>query len=147
LQELADYRFEHPFPPNPPVERGDLPPPIVIITSNGERRLPDPFLRRCIVHHIELDETLLTRILQAWSDEFSPHLPPQVQQQALSRFFEVRAKLAKRSRPPGAAELLIWLTVLAAQGATSAQIKDVALAELPALHSLIKDHEDYDHLR
>jgi MoxR-like ATPase len=148
LQELADYRFDHPFPPNPAIERGDLPPPIVIITSNGERRLPDPFLRRCIVHHIELDEELLARILGAWTDEFAARLPPPVQQQALKRFLELRGRLEKRSRPPGAAELLIWLTVLAAQGATADEIKDgVPLEKLPALDSLIKDHEDYAHLR
>jgi len=148
LQELADYRFDHPFPPNPAIERGDLPPPIVVITSNGERRLPDPFLRRCIVHHIELNEELLARILGAWADEFAARLPPPVQQQALRRFLELRGRLEKRSRPPGAAELLIWLTVLAAQGVTADEIKDaVPLEKLPALDGLIKDHEDYAQLR
>ena len=144
---MADYRFDHPFPPNQPIERGDLPPPIVIITSNGERRLPDPFLRRCIVHHIELDKELLARILGAWSDEFAARLPPPVQQQALARFLELRERLEKRSRPPGAAELLIWLTVLAANGTESKQIQDVPLDKLPAIDSLIKDHEDYAYLR
>ncbi len=152
LQELADYCFDHPFPsdpPNPPIERGDRPPPIVIITSNGERRLPDPFLRRCIVHHIELDEELLTRILGAWEGEFAERLSPPVQKQAFRRFLELRRRLEKRSRPPpGAAELLIWLTILAAQGAELKQLQDeVPLAELPALEGLIKDHENYAHLR
>lgn len=148
LQELADYCFDHPFPPNPRIERGKRPPPIVVITSNGERRLPDPFLRRCIVHHIELDEELLKRILGAWADEFAARLPPPVQQQALKRFLELRGRLEKRSRPPGAAELLIWLTVLAAQGATAEKIQgSVLLKDLPALDCLIKDHEDYTHLR
>ena len=103
LQELADYRFDHPFPPNPAIERGDLPPPIVIITSNGERRLPDPFLRRCIVHHIELNEELRARILGAWADELAARLPPPVQQQALKRFLELRAasrSAAVRPVPP-----------------------------------------------
>jgi len=146
LQELADYRFDHPFPPNPPVERGERPPPIVVITSNGERRLPDPFLRRCIVHHIELDDELLRRILGAWRDELAHGLPEAVQDKALERFLKLCKRLEKRSRPPGAAELLIWLTVLAAQGVTLQRLETGPLAELPALECLIKDHEDYAHL-
>ncbi|WP_295386411.1 MoxR family ATPase [uncultured Thiodictyon sp.] len=147
LQELADYRFEHPFPPGAPIDRGNQPPPIVIVTSNGERRLPDPFLRRCIVYHIDLTPDLLGRILGAWQGEFADRLPPPVQGQALQRFLEVRERLERRAgRPPGAAEFLIWLTVLAAAGATGEQLAAPGLADLPALHCLIKDHEDYGHL-
>jgi len=75
-------------------------------------------------------------------------LPLPVQQQALRRFLEVRRHLEKRSRSPGAAELLIWPTILAAQGIGLEQLQDkTPLAELPALEGLIKDHEDYAHLR
>ena len=147
LQELADYRFDHPFPPHPPIARGpDQPPPLIVITSNGERRLPDPFLRRAIVHHIELDPDLLGRILGAWQDAF-PALPPPVQGLALQRFWEVRTRLERQGgRPPGAAEFLIWLTVLAATGATAPDLQAPGLADLPARHCLVKDHEDLPHL-
>ena len=146
LQELADWCFEHPFPPGEPITRGTRPPPLVVITSNGERRLPDPFLRRCIVHHIELTEALLGRILDAWADQFAAGLPRPVQDRALARFKEVRRCLERRSRPPSAAELLIWLTVLAARGTTLEQLAVERLDQLPALECLIKDHEDYGHL-
>lgn len=47
------------------VSRGKGAPPIVVITSNSERRLPEPFLRRCIFHHIEFTEDLLRRAVEA----------------------------------------------------------------------------------
>jgi MoxR-like ATPase len=148
LLELADYRFDHPFPPAEPIARPEhLPPPIVIITSNGERRLPDPFLRRCIVHHIELDDQLLERILDAWADEFAEGLSADARRAALVRFNEIRRRLETRSRPPGAAELLIWLTVLAARGTSEKRIAEAPLQALPSLECLIKDHEDQQHLR
>ena len=50
LQELANHEFQHPFL-NEPIRPKSNKPPIVIITSNAERRLPDAFLRRCIFHH------------------------------------------------------------------------------------------------
>lgn len=59
---------------------------------------------------------------------------------------DIRRCLERRSRPPSAAELLIWLGVLAAQGATLEQLKVERLDQLPALECLIKDHEDYAHL-
>jgi MoxR-like ATPase len=145
LQELADYRFDHPFDPSRPIERGDRPPPIVVVTSNGERRLPDPFLRRCIVHHIDLDERLLRRILAAWQGEFKT-LDAAPQAAALERFLVLREKLARRTRAPGAAELLIWLTVLASQSVTAPRLDGTKLPDLPGLECLIKDHEDYAHL-
>jgi len=66
LLELDKHRFRHPF------EDRDIAysaprPPIVVITSNAERRLPDAFLRRCIYYHIELTEELVRAALAAWN--------------------------------------------------------------------------------
>ena len=144
LQELDQHRFAHPFHPSEFIQRKGAP-PIILLTSNGERRLPDAFLRRCIVHHITLTEELLTAIMQAWQQQF-PDLDEACQQQALVRFQEIRKK-SLLSKKPGAAELLLWLSVLSAQNVTAdALADDVPLAKLPGLVCLIKDHADYNHL-
>ncbi|CAA6800402.1 MAG: Unknown protein [uncultured Thiotrichaceae bacterium] len=144
LQELDQHEFAHPFEDRKVKRTG--PPPITIITSNGERRLPDAFLRRCIVHHIELTPELLKKIMQAWSTSF-PNLRDEATKEiALERFLQVR-ELDKLSKQPGAAELILWLTVLSAQNIKVEQIsEDVPLAQLPAKECLIKDHNDYKHL-
>lgn len=144
LQELDQSRFEHPFHKGEYVSRKGAP-PIIIITSNGERRLPDAFLRRCMVHHIALDKDLLLEIMTAWQSQF-PHLHPDTREAALKRFNEIR-DIPRLSKKPGAAELLLWLSVLSAQGVSKAALADsVALKDLPALMCLIKDHTDYGHL-
>jgi len=144
LQELDQHRFAHPFKPKKFVQR-QTNPPLIIITSNGERRLPDAFLRRCIVHHIELNNALLSDIMTAWNMQF-PNLDEATRQQALTRFQEIR-KLSRLSKKPGAAELLLWLSILSAQAVKREQLeKDVSLSDLPALICLIKDHADYQYL-
>ena len=55
LLELDQNRFPQPFSPGEVENKGA--PPIIIVTSNGERRLPDAFLRRCMVHQIKLDDS------------------------------------------------------------------------------------------
>ena len=83
--------------------------------------------------------------MQAWHQQF-PNLDDACQQQALKRFQEIR-KNSRLSKKPGAAELLLWLSVLSAQNVQAdALADDVPLDELPALVCLIKDHADYNHL-
>jgi MoxR-like ATPase len=144
LQELDQLRFRHPFEQGRFIERGDQPPPLVVVTSNGERRLPDPFLRRCVVHHIELDDELLEAVLDAWQTQF-PRLDTATRDNALAVFKRIRG-IKKLSRTPGAAELIVWLAALSAQGVQATDLAVDALAEVPALPCLIKDHEDYRHL-
>ncbi len=144
LQELDQHKFAHPFDSKTFIQRKGAP-PIILITSNGERRLPDAFLRRCIVHHISLTPELLTEIMQAWQQQF-PALNEDCQAQSLKRFLEIR-DLPRLSKKPGAAELLLWLSVLSAQNTTVEQLADeVATEDLPALVCLIKDHADYKNL-
>lgn len=115
-------------------------PPVIVITSNSERRLPEPFLRRCVVHHIALDDALVRRAVEAHGADFQ-ELTPDVRNAAIHRFHELRGlELRKR---PGTAELLTWLAVLSARGKVDArQLRDRELHELPALGALIKDHDD-----
>jgi MoxR-like ATPase len=144
LQELDQHRFAHPFERDRFVSRGDKAPPLVVITSNGERRLPDAFLRRCIVHHIELNNELLQEIMEAWEIQF-PQLAPATRDSALNLFQRIRGN-KKLSRAPGAAELIVWFSALAAQGVQFTDLQDRPLGTLPAVACLIKDHDDYRHL-
>ena len=143
LQELDQHRFAHPFHEKIFVEcQGSA--PLIVITSNGERRLPDAFLRRCIVFHIELEPELLKKIMQAWGEQF-PHLDTPVREQALKRFMDIRS-IQRLSKKPGAAEFLLWLGVLSAQRTSLSALQTDKLSELPALICLIKDHSDYEYL-
>ena len=122
------------------VSRSDRPPPVVVITSNSERRLPEPFLRRCIFRHIELSEELLRRAVAARAGDF-PSLSPAVREVALGRFLELRGREIRKR--PATAELLVWLTVLAARGDIEASaLSTCRLRDLPALPALIKDRDD-----
>jgi MoxR-like ATPase len=122
----------------------EVPPPLVVITSNSEHRLPEPFLRRCIFHHIELDENLLRRAVAARVGDF-PRLDERAREAAIARFIELRGReLHKR---PATAELLVWLTLLSARGGISADdLLRAPLRSLPALSALLKDREDLEQL-
>jgi MoxR-like ATPase len=115
-------------------------PPVVVITSNSERRLPEPFLRRCIVHHIAFTEELLRRAVAARQEDFGA-LPQDVREAAIGRFLELRGRELRKK--PATAELLVWLMVLSTKpGITAQQLQRAKLAELPALSALIKDNDD-----
>lgn len=115
-------------------------PPVVVITSNSERRLPEPFLRRCIVHHIAFTEELVRRAVEARQADFGA-LPARVREAAVARFLELRGRELRKK--PATAELLVWLMVLSTKpGITADSIERARLGELPALSALIKDNED-----
>jgi len=69
LNILDQHEFSVPES-NLTVRRSQPAPPIVVITSNSERRLPEPFLRRCIFHHIAFTEALVRRAVEARSGDF-----------------------------------------------------------------------------
>ncbi len=121
------------------VTRGAGAPPIVVITSNSERRLPEPFLRRCIFHHIEFTEELLRRAVEARVGDF-PNLAAGVREEALQRFLELRGRDLRKK--PATAELLVWLTILSARGGVTVESLRVPIKELPALSALVKDRDD-----
>jgi len=140
LLELDKHRFRHPF------EDRDIAysaprPPIVVITSNAERRLPDAFLRRCIYYHIELTEELVRAALAAWNQ--NPDFPDTraIQEVALEKFMELRNQEAIQKKP-ATAELLVWLAILSARRITKEELRDCKLNDLPAKEALIKDIED-----
>jgi MoxR-like ATPase len=128
------------------IELGGKAPPLTIVTSNNERRLPDAFLRRCTYHHIELTDELIQRAVGAHLDNPDfPDLKPKVQEAAVSRFLEIRKR--QLNKPPSLGELLVWLAVLAAKNYADADyLSTCPLVDLPGLNSLIKDLEDRNSL-
>lgn len=146
LHELDQSWFFHPFENEIriPAEAGSgRHPPIVVITSNVERRLPAPFLRRCVFHHIELTEELVRHAVAARVGEF-PRLPEELRRLALERFWQIRDLATQK--PPSTAELLVWLAILDARGVTAEELR-LSAAKLPMLGLLVKDKEDLDRLR
>jgi MoxR-like ATPase len=111
----------------------------VVITSNSERRLPEPFLRRCIFHHIEFTEELLRRAVEARVGDF-PNLASEVREEAIQRFLELRGRDLRKK--PATAELLVWLTLLSARGGVTVEDLRLPLRSLPALAALVKDRDD-----
>ena len=108
--------------------------PVVIITSNNEKELPDAFLRRCVFHFIDFPDTdLMRRIVGV----HHPGLDSALVEQSLKVFYELRAFSRLRKRPT-TSELIDWIAVLKASG-----IVDLKLDEnLPFLGALLKKEQD-----
>jgi MoxR-like ATPase len=124
--------------------RPGAPPPLVVITSNSERRLPEPFLRRCIFHHIEFTPELVRRAVAARVGDF-PRLDEATREAAVERFLELRERDLRKK--PATSELLVWLILLSARGGISAtDLRRTPLRSLPALSALIKDRDDLSQL-
>jgi MoxR-like ATPase len=112
--------------------------PVVIITSNAEKELPDAFLRRCIFHYIAFpDRALMTDIVHV----HFPRLEDQLLQQVLERFYALRTVDALRKKP-STSELIDWLQALLAGGVTAEQLA----SRLPFLGVLLKKESDVETL-
>jgi MoxR-like ATPase len=150
LHELDQHRFPHPFDEHRMISPKSKRPPIVIITSNEERRLPDAFLRSCIFHCIELDEDLIEKAVESMARSAGgaggfPHLDAATRNVARKRFWDIR-NLAEIEKKPATAELLTWLCILSAQRVDAATLENNALRSLPAIDALIKDRDDLKRL-
>ena len=113
--------------------------PVIVITSNRESQLPDPFLRRCVFHHIEFpDRSQLRRILVERLGHL--RLAETLSDRIVDRFLELRG-VDGLLKKPATSEMLTWARVLhAAQAADGDLAKD--LRDLPYLNALIKTRED-----
>ncbi len=110
--------------------------PIVVITSNAEKELPDPFLRRCIFHFIEFpDRELMERIVRV----HHPAIGDQLLEQCLARFYWLRDVKGLRKRP-STSELVDWIGALMAAGIPLGHLA----REIPFLGALIKREEDVE---
>lgn len=119
--------------------------PVVIITSNSERQLPDPFLRRCVFHRIEFPGP---ERLKAILNERLGHLnlPARLVDVALRRFDEVRS-LPGLEKKPATGELIAWVKVLHATNVDPADLERLKIADLPSPGALVKTEQDARLLR
>ena len=108
--------------------------PVVIITSNNEKDLPDAFLRRCVFHFIDFpDMDLMKRIVEV----HHPGLDEALARQALDVFFQLRSFTRLRKRP-STSELIDWIAVLKAAGVRSNDLE----SKLPFVGALLKREQD-----
>jgi MoxR-like ATPase len=108
--------------------------PIVIITSNAEKELPDAFLRRCVFHYIDFpDEHLLTEICRV----HHPDVDDVLLAEALRRFLELRS-IKDLKKKPSTSELIDWLAALRLSGIDP----DKLASSLPFAGVLLKDEAD-----
>lgn len=114
--------------------------PIVIITSNSERRLPEPFLRRCLYHHITFNDTLVRQAVAARRDEFG-NLSDSLIELAITRFLNLRERGELRKKP-ATGELLVWLRILGLNPKDTEKKLKKRLIDLPCIGALLKDHQD-----
>ncbi|MAE95778.1 MAG: ATP-binding protein [Deltaproteobacteria bacterium] len=113
--------------------------PIVLITSNNEKELPDAFLRRCVFHFIEFPEPeLMKRIV----DVHHPHLDTTLLDKVLLKFYWLREQSELRKKP-STSELIDWISVLLRSGISAEQIEE----QIPFLGSLLKNEQDTEALQ
>ena len=113
--------------------------PVVVITSNAEKELPDAFLRRCVFHYIDFPDA---EEMRAIVDVHYPDLDQRLLADALEAFYGLREVPGLRKKP-STSELLDWLRVLLASGVRLPAGEEGAV-EVPFLGTLIKLQEDAD---
>jgi MoxR-like ATPase len=135
LRELDEMRFTV-------VETGDevvaRERPVVLITSNNEKELPDAFLRRCIFHYIEFPDVATMRKIVA---VHHPHLEAKLLDQVLIKFYWLREQSELRKKP-STSELVDWISALLRSGLSRSQLE----AHIPFLGVLLKKEQDADAL-
>jgi MoxR-like ATPase len=135
LRELDEMRFTV-------IETGDEivanERPVVIITSNNEKELPDAFLRRCIFHYIEFPDASLMRQIVA---VHHPNLDATLLDQVLIKFYWLREQSDLRKKP-STSELIDWISALLRAGITQDQLE----AHIPFVGALLKKEQDAEAL-
>jgi len=114
--------------------------PIIVITSNNEKELPDAFLRRCFFHYIRFpDEATMQRIVEV----HYPGLKKELLAQALGSFFQVRETPGLKKKP-STSELLDWIKLLVAEDIDPEVLRSQDPKKtLPILHgALLKNEQD-----
>ncbi len=113
--------------------------PIVIITSNAEKELPDAFLRRCIFHYIDFpDEALMEEIVKT----HYPDVEENLLKNAMEVFYQIRS-LRDIRKKPSTSELIDWINALQISGISAVRFK----AELPFVGVIVKKDEDLEIVR
>jgi len=113
--------------------------PIVIITSNNEKELPDAFLRRCFFHYIRFpDMDVMKKIV----DVHHPGIKPALLTTALTQFYDIREQQGLKKKP-STSEVLDWLKLLLAEDLSPEDLRRDGASALPKLHgALLKNEQD-----
>ncbi|MEC9463520.1 MAG: MoxR family ATPase [Pseudomonadota bacterium] len=113
--------------------------PIVIITSNNEKELPDAFLRRCFFHYIRFpDAETLEKIVEV----HYPGIKKALLRNALTQFYEIRETPGLKKKP-STSEALDWIRLLVAEDVDPADLRGEVKNALPKLHgALLKNEQD-----
>lgn len=116
--------------------------PIIIITSNNEKELPDAFLRRCFFHFIRFPDK---ETMQQIVDVHFPNLEERLLENALKTFFGIR-EVKNLKKKPSTSELIDWLRLLLVNKVSADDIEDLnRMNEIPPyLGALLKNEADYD---
>jgi len=113
--------------------------PIVIITSNNEKELPDAFLRRCFFHYIKFPET---EVLEQILEVHYPGIKKSLVREALTQFYELRDTPGLKKKP-STSEALDWIRLLVADDIDATDLRGDATDALPRLHgALLKNEQD-----
>jgi MoxR-like ATPase len=111
--------------------------PIVVITSNAEKELPDAFLRRCIFHYIEFpNPELMEEIVRV----HFPNIKDNLLREALKAFYKLR-EIDDFRKKPSTSELIDWIQALIAGGISHDRVS----SEIPFVGTLLKKETDYDY--
>jgi len=113
--------------------------PLVMITSNNEKELPDAFLRRCIFYYIEFPDVPLMRQI---IDVHHPHLDAKLLDQVLIKFYWLREQSELRKKP-STSELIDWISALLRSGISMDKIE----THIPFVGALLKKEQDVDALQ
>jgi MoxR-like ATPase len=114
--------------------------PVIIITSNNEKELPDAFLRRCFFHYIRFpDKDTMQKIV----DVHHPDIKKTLLKEAMEAFFGLR-ELPGLKKKPSTSELLDWLKLLMAEDIDPAALRETSVKKsLPPLYgALLKNEQD-----
>lgn len=113
--------------------------PVVIITSNNEKELPDAFLRRCFFHYISFPEAeTLARIVEV----HYPGIKQNLLREALTQFYEIR-EVPGLKKKPSTSEVLDWIRLLVAEDIDPSDLRRSPAEVLPKLHgALLKNEQD-----
>ena len=113
--------------------------PIVIITSNNEKELPDAFLRRCFFHYIQFpDQETLSKIINV----HFPDIKKNLLQSALEVFFDIR-EVPGLKKKPSTSEILDWIKLLLVEDISVTDLKKEPKDMLPILYgALLKNEQD-----
>ncbi|WP_417837738.1 AAA family ATPase [Tritonibacter scottomollicae] len=113
--------------------------PVIIITSNNEKELPDAFLRRCFFHYIRFpDAETMKKIVEV----HHPNIKPDLLSAALTQFYEIRDTQGLKKKP-STSEVIDWLKLLLAEDLSPEDLKRDGANALPKLHgALLKNEQD-----